>query len=611
LTLRQLRWVAIAAPIIVVVLLELVRGTTAGAPFLQRRIVLDGLVVVALVLVSTFMVRSVGRMQQSLERQNEELLALHGAGLDIAAELSLDVVLNKVVERARTLVGARFGALSVVNADGSIRNFITSGITSDERLRIGPPPVGHGLLGVVLNEGERLRLPDIGTDPRSHGFPPNHPVMRSLLAVPISCKGPFVGNLYLSEKEGGGEFDPSDEETLERFAVQAAISIDNAHLHRQIERNNEELLALHGAGLDVTAELSLEVVLDKVVGRARALVGTRYGALSVVDADGSIQTFITSGVTREERARIGPPPVGHGLLGVVLNEGERLRLTDIGKDPRSHGFPPNHPVMHSLLAVPITCKGPFVGNLYLSEKLDGGEFSESDGQTLERFAVQAAIAIDNAHLHRQVADLAVAQERLRIAHEMHDGIAQVLGYVNTKVQAAIEYIRREKTEEGLEQLRELAAAAREAYSDVRESIVDLRTLPSPTRSLEDVLREYVGRWKEQTEVSTELVVDGDLGIPNGIELQVVRIIQESLTNVRKHAKATTARIEVRRQNDALFLTVSDNGVGLEQAGRSRSVFPRFGLSTMRERAESIGGTFSIEGAPGGGTVVRVEVPLGA
>ncbi|HXH40668.1 MAG TPA: GAF domain-containing sensor histidine kinase [Thermoanaerobaculia bacterium] len=610
-TLRQLRWVAIAAPIIVVVLLELVRGTTAGAPFLQRRIVLDGLVVVALVLVSTFMVRSVGRMQQSLERQNEELLALHGAGLDIAAELSLDVVLNKVVERARTLVGARFGALSVVNADGSIRNFITSGITSDERLRIGPPPVGHGLLGVVLNEGERLRLPDIGTDPRSHGFPPNHPVMRSLLAVPISCKGPFVGNLYLSEKEGGGEFDPSDEETLERFAVQAAISIDNAHLHRQIERNNEELLALHGAGLDVTAELSLEVVLDKVVGRARALVGTRYGALSVVDADGSIQTFITSGVTREERARIGPPPVGHGLLGVVLNEGERLRLTDIGKDPRSHGFPPNHPVMHSLLAVPITCKGPFVGNLYLSEKLDGGEFSESDGQTLERFAVQAAIAIDNAHLHRQVADLAVAQERLRIAHEMHDGIAQVLGYVNTKVQAAIEYIRREKTEEGLEQLRELAAAAREAYSDVRESIVDLRTLPSPTRSLEDVLREYVGRWKEQTEVSTELVVDGDLGIPNGIELQVVRIIQESLTNVRKHAKATTARIEVRRQNDALFLTVSDNGVGLEQAGRSRSVFPRFGLSTMRERAESIGGTFSIEGAPGGGTVVRVEVPLGA
>ncbi len=608
-TLRQLRWLAIAAPIIVVALLELARVTTIGVTSVRSRILLDGLVAAALVIVSSYMVRAVGRMQHRLERHNEELLALHGAGLDVAAELSLDVVLNKVVERARTLVGARYGALSVVNADGSIRTFITAGVTPEVRARIGPPPVGHGLLGVVLNEGERLRLPDIGQDPRSYGFPPNHPMMHSLLAVPITCKGPFVGNLYLSEKEGGGEFTTGDEETLERFAVQAAISIDNAHLHRQVERHNEELLALHGAGLDVTAELSLDVVLNKVVERARTLVGSRYGALSVVNADGAIQTFITAGVTVDERARIGPPPVGHGLLGVVLNEGERLRLPDIGKDPRSYGFPPNHPMMHSLLAVPITCKGPFVGNLYLSEKEGGGEFTPGDEETLERFAVQAAIAIDNAHLHRQVADLAVAQERLHIAHEMHDGIAQVLGYVNTKVQAAIEYLRREKAEEGLVQLRELAAAAREAYGDVREAIVDLRTLPGPERAFDEVLREYIDRWKEQTGVDARLVVDGDLVMPNGIELQLVRIIQESLTNVRKHAKATTAAIDVRRRNGRLHITVSDNGAGFAQAGLSRGVFPRFGLSTMRERAESIGGTFSIESTPGGGTVVNVEVPL--
>ncbi len=443
LTLKQLRWLAVIAPLVVVALLELVRGATIGVTSLQSRILLDGFVVLALVLMSALMVRSIGRMQHRLQRHNEELLALHGAGMDVTAELSLDAVLNKVVERARTLVGARYGALSVVNEDGSI------------------------------------------------------------------------------------------------------------------------------------------------------------------------QTFITSGVTGEERAKIGPPPVGHGLLGVVLREGERLRLPEIGRDPRSYGFPPNHPVMHSLLAVPITCKGPFVGNLYLSEKQGGGEFSESDEESLERFGVQAAIAIDNAHLHRQVADLAVAQERLRIAHEMHDGIAQVLGYVNTKVQAATEYLRREKTEEGLAQLRELAAAAREAYSDVREAIVDLRTLPEPARSFEDVLREYVDRWKEQSEISTQLVVDGDLVMPSGIELQLVRIIQESLANVRKHAKATTARIEVRRRSGRLLLTVSDDGVGFPQAGRSRSVFPRFGLSTMRERAESIGGAFSVDSTPGAGTVVKVEVPLPA
>jgi signal transduction histidine kinase len=441
LTLRQLRWLAIAAPIGVVLLLEYVRVTTIGVSSLQSRLLLDGLVAIALFMTSILTVRSIGRMQERLRRHNEELLALHGAGLDVTAELSLDAVLNKVVERARRLVGARYGALSVVNSDGSIQTFLTSGVSDEERSRIGAPPVGHGLLGVVLREGERLRLPDIGRDPRSYGFPANHPVMHSLLAVPVICKGPFAGNLYLSEKEQVGDFTPDDEETLNRFAVQAAI------------------------------------------------------------------------------------------------------------------------------------------------------------------------AIDNAHLHRQVADLAIAQERLRIAHEMHDGIAQVLGYVNTKVQAATEYIRQEKTEEGLEQLRQLAAAAREAYGDVRESIVDLRTLPGPARPLEEVLREYVDRWKEQTAVSTQLVFDGNMALAPGTELQLIRIIQESLANVRKHARATTTTVELRRRNGKLVLAISDDGVGYTQVTRSRSEFPRFGLSTMRERAESIGGTFTVDGKPGSGTVVRVEIPL--
>jgi len=345
------------------------------------------------------------------------------------------------------------------------------------------------------------------------------------------------------------------------------------------------------------------------VSKACALVGARYGALSVVRDDGSIEAFITSGISPEVRAKIGPPPVGHGLLGVVLREGEHLRLTNIGGDPRSHGFPPNHPAMRSLLAVPIVCKGPFKGNLYLSEKPSGAEFTTSDEETLERFAVQAAIAIDNAHLHRQVADLAVAQERLRIAHEMHDGIAQVLGYVNTKVQAATEYILQGKTDDGLGQLRELGSAAREAYGDVREAIVDLRTLPGPSQSFEEVLRDYADRWMDQTGIATQLLVDSTLKLSAGMELQLVRIIQEALTNIRKHAKATTAKIDLRQRDGILFVTVTDDGIGLQQTARTPAVFPRFGMATMRERTESIGGRFVIESTPGSGTRVRVEVPL--
>ncbi|HEV8657705.1 MAG TPA: GAF domain-containing protein, partial [Thermoanaerobaculia bacterium] len=303
----------------------------------------------------------------------------------------------------------------------------------------------------------------------------------------------------------------------------------------RLKRQNEELLALHRAGLAVAAELSLDAVLKTVVDQARSLVRARYGALSVVDREGHIQQFVTSGITPEERAAIGPPPVGHGVLGVVLREGEHLRLADVRRHPRSSGFPPNHPVMRTLLAVPIQCRSPFLGNLYLSEKESGAEFSERDQETLERFAVQAAIAIDNAHLHAQAADLAVAQERLRIAHEMHDGLAQVLGYVNTKVQAADAYLKRGRSEEASAQLRELASSAREAYTDVREGIVGLRALPSHDQGVGEALRDYLERWKEQTGISTELMIDGDLRVRPAVELQLVRIVQEALTNVRKHA----------------------------------------------------------------------------
>jgi signal transduction histidine kinase len=379
-------------------------------------------------------------------------------------------------------------------------------------------------------------------------------------------------------------------------------------LQRRLERQNEELLALHSAGLDVTAELSLDVVLKKVVEQAKNLVGSQYGAVSVIDREGKILSFITSGISPEEREAIGPPPVGHGLLGVTLREGQPLRLRDLTRHPLSHGFPANHPPMHSLLAVPIPCKGPFLGNLYLTEKIDDSGFSEADEETLARFALQAALAIDNAHLHEQVADLAIAQERLRISHEMHDGLAQILGYVNTKVQAAELFLKREKTEEAAAQLRELANAARQAYTDVRESIVGLRMLPGPKQSLAEVLQEYLQRWQEMSGVPTTLTIDPDIRLLPSIELQLVRIVQEALTNVRKHARASLASIELRRRDGTVLATVTDNGVGFDSTKATAAAAPRFGLTTMRERAESIGGKLVIDSTPGAGTSVRAEVP---
>ena len=375
-----------------------------------------------------------------------------------------------------------------------------------------------------------------------------------------------------------------------------------------LELRNRELLALHEAALGIHGDLALEIVLQRVVDRARHLVDARYGALSVIDDQHRIQSFVTSGISAETRETIGPPPVGHGILGVVLNEGQRLRMSDLSKDPRSVGFPPNHPPMRSLLAVPVLCKSPFKGNLYLAEKAEGAPFTPEDEESLIRFATKAAIAIDNAHLHMRLNDLAVAEERLRIAHEMHDGLAQVLAYVNTKAQAVKAFLGNGRTEEATRQLDQLAAAAREVYADVRESIIGLRSAAVPGRTVSDLLQDYVNTWQAHTAVQCSLRIDGDPRLTPNAQLQLLRIVQESLANVRKHANATVVSLSLAQGDSALRVTIEDNGAGFKPGELGRAELPRFGLATMRERAETIGGTFILDSTLGSGTRVTIELP---
>ncbi len=384
-------------------------------------------------------------------------------------------------------------------------------------------------------------------------------------------------------------------------------------MQRRLSAQNRELLALHEAGLAIAGELDLDAVLQRIVDRACELVGSRYGALSLLGEQGGIESFLTAGLTPEERAAIGPLPVGHGLLGVVLVEGQRLRLPDLTRDPRSVGFPPNHPPMRSLLAVPIVIHGAIVGNLYLTEKRDAPEFSADDEEMLVRFATQAAVAIDNARLHRKVQAIAITEERERIAREMHDGVAQVLGYVNTKAQAAQALLASGQSERAAGHLAQLADAARDAYADVRENILGLRTSLGPGRGFADAVREYASHWEEQTGIATEVSVTPPDGfgtkVPPVVEVQLLRIVQEALANVRKHAEASHVAVAIAEVDGAVEARIADDGVGFDPGALARGAFPRFGLATMRERAESIGGMLEIASAPGRGTTVTARVAL--
>ncbi len=380
-------------------------------------------------------------------------------------------------------------------------------------------------------------------------------------------------------------------------------------LDRALRRRNRELSALHDASQELHGELALAAVLQKVVDHASRLLGARYGAVSVVDDQGAIREFVTSGIGPELRARLGNPPHGRGLLGVVLRGGQRLRLRDIQADPRSVGFPSGHPPMRSLLAVPITCRGPFRGNLYVADKQDAPDFSAEDEETLARFAAAAATAIDTADLHQRLRFLAVAEDRNRIAFELHDGMAQVLAYVNAKCQAAVEHLRHDRSAEAETQLLQLAAGARDLYGDVREGILALNTKLTGERPFAETLREFVLSWRERYDVPVELTVGDGAEPAPAVALQVLRIVQEALSNVRKHADAHSVEVALAADGDGcLRVEVRDDGRGFDLGALPRKGSPRFGLLMMRERAESVGGRLEIVSAAGAGTRLEVSVP---
>lgn len=397
------------------------------------------------------------------------------------------------------------------------------------------------------------------------------------------------------------------------FAVVAIVAFSGVvfgiieRIHLRLERQNRELLALQEAGLEVSGELVLDAVLQKVVDHARLISHARFGALAVYREDGTIRTFVTSGLSPEERRAIGDLPRGRGLLGLVLHQGERLRLANVGEHPGSVGFPPHHPAMRSLLAVPVEGVGPYRGNLYVAEAEEGG-FTAEDEETMSRFATMAALAVGNAHLHAQAKALAAAEERLRLAHEMHDGLAQVLAYVNTKAQAAREHLRRERGSEAAEQLDQLAAAAREVYGDVREAILGLRATAAPARPLAEGLRHYVEHWQDAVGLKVRLEIPDELSTAPEVELQLLRVVQEALGNVRKHAQASTVTISVCDQGGACEVTVEDDGIGFDPSAVRRDGFPHFGLSTMRERMQAVGGTLEITSIAGVGSRVKARFP---
>jgi signal transduction histidine kinase len=295
-------------------------------------------------------------------------------------------------------------------------------------------------------------------------------------------------------------------------------------------------------------------------------------------------------------------------------------VDNIAGDPRSVGFPPGHPPMQTFLGVPIVLHGRTYGNLYLTDKQSPGgpiPFTDGDAQAVSLFAAQAAITMENARLHSEVQGLGAAMERDRIARELHDSLAQALGYVRMQAAIGRTALPNDPTAAGAA-LDRIDTVTADAYAEVREAILGLRTSgANADRSLVDALREYIDRYQEQAGVAVELRVGpgvSDAGLAPAVEVQLVRIIQEALANVRKHARTASAALDLELVTSAggprIRAVVTDKGRGFAVGQPAADAGSgHFGLAVMRERAEGIGGTLSVTSAPDRGTRVSVEVPV--
>ncbi len=368
--------------------------------------------------------------------------------------------------------------------------------------------------------------------------------------------------------------------------------------------------AIHEAALTITSELSLPVVLNRIVGLARELAQARYAALGIPDPSGShLVQFVISGMTKEEQHQIGSLPVGRGLLGALLEPDARsIRLRDIADDPRSVGVPEGHPAMTSFLGVPIRSRGRLLGNLYLTNKIDADEFSLQDQKIIETLASYAAVAIENARLYQHMQRLAVLEERERIGMDLHDGIIQSIYAVGL----TLEHVRCLMVEDpatAQERFNEAISGLNMIIKDIRNYILDLRPIRFEGANLTAAIAMLAREFQANTLADIRLECDPqvDHGLNEQIATAAFHIVQEALANAAKHAAATTLSVSIDVQDEQLVLGVRDNGIGFDPDKANHRL--GHGLSNMKLRVRSVGGRMEITSAPGKGTAITAYLPL--
>ncbi len=540
------------------------------------------------------------------------LRRLLDVGRAVTSELDQRVVLELVLETARELTGARYAALGVLGEQrGELERFVTAGVEEETRRRIGDLPRGRGVLGVLIEHPQPLRLADVGEHPSSYGFPAGHPAMRSFLGVPVVIHGQVWGNLYLTEK-AGGEFTDADEQAAVILAQWAAIAIENARLYELSERRRElsekasrGLRVSRDVAVAVGGEIAVDRVLELIAKRGRALVDARSLLIWLREGEELVVAASAGHVARE--ARGVRSPIGGTASGRVLESRRPTRVADMSPHRSPLAEQLGIAGAESALLVPMLHRGEATGVLVA---LDGGAggagFSDDDEQLLQTFAVSAATAValaQSVQADRLRGALAAADaERRRWARELHDETLQGLGALRVLLAGVLRHDGLPQTREGVR--RAVAHVEREIES-LRAIITDLRPASLDELGLRAALESLLERHRDRGafQIESELAIltprERNARLDPELESAVYRLVQEALNNVDKHAGASTVRVSVHESGSEVEVEVEDDGAGFDSHAASSG----FGLAGMRERASLAGGELSITSGERG-TVVR-------
>ena len=532
---------------------------------------------------------------------------LVNAGIALSSELSLDALLQRIVETAAEITGAHYAALGVIDRTGqALERFLTTGIDAETHAAIGDLPHGRGILGVLIRDAQPLRLHDIADDPRSVGFPPNHPPMKSFLGVPIVLRGVAYGNLYLTEKAGGADFTDEDSELAQLLAAQAAVAIENARLYENSTRWLRQFESLNEVGNALSSELELEPLLGLVALRLQELVDAKLVLIALPEGDvlrvAAAEGESSYGVAGMELALAG------SKSGRVLERGRSERIDSLLDDPEVDQQATRRLGVHSALYVPLVVRGRPIGIVIAHDKQGATPaFSEDDLRLAESLGSRAAIAVDLSERFSRdsVRRVVEAQEleRARLARELHDETGQALTSILLGLKPLERTAESAEARAALESVRELVIST---LQDVRRLAVELRPSALDDFGLVPAVERLTETFREQSGLRVDLETQlGEERLPSEAETTLYRVIQEALTNVVKHSAANRVSILLQRKNSAVVAVVEDDGAGFDPNDTRADAL---GLSGMRERVSLAGGRLQVESSPGAGTTVVAEVP---